>query len=250
MRHLSRIALISIISSFLMIISCGDDKDESGPDLSEVEFSFDTSNPPVDPSVVNNLLNNTNQNVQQVGVSLSLANALTSFLVYFSNAQSAASSTTPIGSCGGEAIVYTYSSTVEGETFAIAYQLCELSNKYVFQIFTSDNGVDFELYINAEESKADLREGFLEVYNIFNETETEPVTEYEWKENVDGTFDFEVSSVDFVISVKINADNSGSLSYELDGNLWYAATWSPDGSSGTYIYYNTDGTVSESGSWP
>ncbi len=252
MKHLPKITLVFMLLFFISITSCGDDKDEeTGPDLSEAALSFDAGNLPVDNELISNLLNETDQNAQLAASQLSLANGISAWLAIFSGSEGATTSSIPVGSCGGDALVYTYSYTIEGETTSIVYQVCELSTKYVFQIFISLDGSDLEQYIYAEESKSELKEGYMEVNDIFTPGSSEALLVYRWKENSDNSFDFTIEDPgsDFVVSMKLNADDSGYVEYRFDGVLEYRIEWTTDGSSGTYTYYDSDGSIASSGSW-
>ncbi|MEQ9466402.1 MAG: hypothetical protein RLN88_03270 [Ekhidna sp.] len=253
MNHLKKITLLITVFSLFFIVSCGSD-DEASVDLSEVEFAFDASNPPIDQTVINNLNNSGDPNALQISSNLTSANAMTTWISLFNQTSGAEESNVPIGTCGGNAVVYTYSYGSGDQSFTVAYQICEESNKYIFQIFFSQNGSTPALFIYAEQSKT-ANEGFMEIYGSaigVSEVETVPVITYTWEENTDGSFLFTVSDSDggFMISIVVNDDNSGELSYTIDGNLYYEATWNADGTAGTYAYYDDEGNETESGNWP
>ncbi|WP_424963990.1 hypothetical protein [Ekhidna sp.] len=253
MKHLRKLTLLLAVFALLFSISCGSD-DEETVDLSDVEFAFDVSNPPIDQTVITNLNNSGDQNALQISSNLTAANAMTGWLALFNQPSGSQQSSVPIGTCGGKAVVYTYTANSGSDTFTVAYQICETSSAYIFQIFFSQNGSDPELFIYAEQSKS-ANEGYMEVYGSaigVSEVESVPVIRYTWEENTDGSFNFVVtdSNSGFVIDIDVNADNSGELSYTIDGSLYYEATWNATGSAGTYTYYNTDGSVSSSGTWP
>ena len=254
MKHLKKITLLLAIFGLLFSISCGSDDDGATVDLSEVEFAFDASNPPIDQTLITNLSSSGDQNGAQIGGYLNQANFMTAYISLFQNPSGAETSNVPIGTCGGNALVYTYSYSGDGESFTVAYQICETSDSYIFQVFFSENDSTPQQFIYAEQSKSE-NSGYMELYgsNIgASEVENVPVIRYTWEENADGSFNFVVSDSDggFVIDINVNADNSGELSYTFDGSLKYEATWNAAGSAGTYTYYNTDGSVSSSGAWP
>ena len=239
----------------MFIMSCGDDKDdEAGPDLSEVNFTFDASNPPIEQDVITNLQSSGDPNALQISGQLSIANLMTVWLGFFQEQPDAVQSTTPIGTCGGNALVYTYTVSDGIESFSVAYQICETTDKYIFQIFIAEGGADFSLFLYAEESKGDLREGLMRIYSP-DPTETGASTEvffeYTWQENADGSFVYTVSDTEdgFLMTIRVNADNSGELSYSLDGQLSYEATWNATGTAGTYTTYQ-NGVETDSGTWP
>lgn len=251
MKHLRKITLLLVVLTLLFSISCGSDDEV---DLSEVEFAFDAENPPVDQTLITNLSSSGDQNGSQIGAYLNQANFMTLYISLFQNVSGAEKSSVPIGTCGGNAAVYTYSYSGNGESFTVSYQICDLGDKYVFQVFFSENGSTPQQFIYAEQSKS-ANEGYMELYGSaigVSEVVSTPVIRYTWEETSDGVFNFVVSDSDggFVIDINVNADNSGELSYTIDGNLSYEATWNSEGTAGSYTYYNTDGTVSSSGDWP
>ncbi|MEO9869236.1 hypothetical protein [Ekhidna sp.] len=256
MKHLKKIVLLLAVVSLIFNVSCSkDDGDDVTTDLSELEFVFDQSNPPVDQTIISNLSSSGDANATQIASQLSIANLMTLYLGFFEETQGSIKTNTPIGTCGGDAVVYTYTASDGVESFTVAYQICETSDKYTFQVLTSQNGVDFNLLIYAEESKADLREGLMNIYAgdpTDVEAGSEIIIAYTWKENSDGSFDYTASNDDagFLLSIKINADNSGTLSYRLDGVLFYEATWNSTGTAGTYTNYDSEGNEVASGNWP
>ena len=254
MKHLPKITLVFMFVSMFFVTSCGGDEDETAPDLSDVAFTFDVSNPPIDETVITNLQSSGDPNALQISSQLGIANLMTIWLGFFQDQPDAVTSTTPIGTCGGSALVYTYTLSDGIESFSVAYQICETSDKYIFQIFVSENGADFDLFLYAEESKGDLRQGLMQIYSpdpSSSTAGTEVFFEYTWTENADGSFDFTVSDAmdGFLIEISINADNSGSISFQLDGQLSYEATWDSTGTSGTFVTYD-NGVETGSGNWP
>lgn len=254
MKHPRKILLILSVVALLFSVSCGKD-DGATVDLSNVEFAFDQSNPPIDQTIITNLTNSGDQNAAQIAAQLSVANLMTLFLGYFNETPGAVTTTTPVGTCGGDALVYTYSTTDGTDTFSITYQICDAGDKYTFQVFLSSNGSDFKLLVYAEESKSELREGFMNLYAIEpdeSEISNEVLIRYTWKENADGSLDYTASNdtQGFLITLKINADSSGTLSYVLDNIPYFDATWNATGTAGTYTYYDAQGNITSSGSWP
>ncbi|MEO9484462.1 MAG: hypothetical protein ABJG47_13480 [Ekhidna sp.] len=254
MKHPRKIVLISSIIALLFSVSCGKD-DGDTIDLSNIEFAFSQSDPPIDQTIITNLANAQDPNASQIASQLSIANLMTAFLGYFQETPGAVQTTTPIGTCGGDAVVYTYTSTDGSDTYSIAYQICDSGDKYTFQVFVSVNGADFSLLVYAEETKTELKEGLMNIYAADPDeiaASTEVVLKYTWKENADGSLDYTASNDDqgFLISMKINADNSGTLSYTFDGLLSFEATWNATGTAGTFTNYDSQGNIVSSGSWP
>lgn len=253
MKHLRKITLLLAVIALLFNVSCSKDDDETTVDLSAVQFAFDQSNPPIDQTVINNLAMTDDTNAALISSYLSTANLMTIWLTYFNQPSTAVQADSPIGTCGGNSATYTWTSSAGGETFAIAYQICETDEDYIFQIFWSVNGGDFEQIIYAEESKGELRDGFMQLFasDPTSDIGNTAVIEYSWKENTDGSLDYTVSidGQGVAMQIKVNPDNSGTIEYRLDGELFYEATWNSSGTSGTYTFYS-DGQATDSGSWP
>jgi len=254
MKHLKKFSLLLLGFGLLFSISCSDDDEDSTVDLADVEFAFDASNPPIDQEVINALSSSTDPNALQISSNLTAANAMTAWLSLFQQPSGAQSSNVPIGTCGGDAIVYTYTGDTGSESFTVAYQICETSSAYIFQIFLSDGSSAPQEFIYAQQSKSGF-EGYMEVYGAaigISDISTDVVIRYDWMENSDGSFTYTVSdtNIGFLISIDINSDNSGEVEYVIDGDLYYEATWNASGTAGTYTYYNTDGSVLDSGNWP
>ena len=251
MKHLRKITLLTAVFVILLSTSCGDD-DGDTVDLSSVQFTFDQSNPPVDQAVINNMIMSTDQNAILTGTYLSTANLMTIWLTYFNQPEGSVLIESPVGTCGDNSVTYSWTTTAGLESFTVLYQLCETSEKYIFRVFWSVSGGDFEEVIYAEESKDPLRNGFMQLFatNPNAEIGTTVLLEYEWQENADGTFEYTVSNDEqgFLMEILVNADNSGSISYSLDGALTFTATWNATGTSGTYAYYS-NGEVTDSGTW-
>lgn len=255
MYHLRKITLLIAVCSLLFITSCGKDDGDVTVDLTEVDFGFDVSNPPIDQTIISNLSGSSDPNAAQIGGQLTVANLMTVWLSFFNQPDGAQQTNVPIGTCGGDALVYTYTVSSGSESFSIAYQICDADDKYIFQIFFSQNDDPFELFLYAEESKSDLRQGFMELYTTSLGGEvsgSEVVLKYTWNENSDGSFDFVVTDAegDYKLTINVNADNSGSLAIEEGGVIYYEATWNADGTAGTYTYYDSEGNETESGNWP
>ncbi len=255
MKTIQKLTFALIIFSLIFSISCSKDDDAGTINLTDVEFTFNATNPPIDQTLINNLIASTDANATLIGSQLSVANLMTVWLSLFDHPTGAVQSNVAIGTCGGNALVYTYTLSQEGETISIAYQICESADKYSFQIFFSQNGSAFELFLYAEESKSELKKGYMELYatDLTDDNPTsEALLKYSWTENTDGSFDFIVADTegDFKLTIELNADSSGTLSIEESGSLYYEATWNNDGTAGTYAYYDSEGNETDAGNWP
>ncbi len=266
--HIMKIQLIRTLMVFVMLFiaaACGDDDDGASvaPDLDNTEFTFDASEPPIE--IPSALSSSTNQEALTINSYLQLANGMSGWLGLLEAPQGATKSNIPVGRKGSkngrtqeDVVVYTWINDVgSGTTFTVSYQISESATAYIFETFWKINDGDFVRVLYAEESKDELRNGFMEVYAFTPfDTDSGVLTEsyffrYEWNENAAGQFNFSIvdSESDFRIEVVVNPDGSGLLTYELGGTRLYEATWNAAGTSGTYTTYDFDGEVVDSGSW-
>ena len=256
MKFLPKIVSFLSLISLILVMSCGSDDGEGNDleSLENVEFTFDLDNLPLDEDLIDNMFSSSDPNALQIAAQLSTANALSSYLSFFAQAENIEpNSTSPIGTCGGNALVYTFSSSADGQSLTVSYQICETQDKYIFQMFFSMNGSELMPFIYAEESKSDLRKGLMNVFELDpDRSNDDPLFTYTWEENTDGSFEYLARGLGtdgFLTTVNINADNSGSMTYEFDGMLRYEATWNTAGTAGTYTVYS-NGVEVESGVWP
>ncbi|MEQ8904318.1 hypothetical protein [Ekhidna sp.] len=259
MKHLKKLTLLLAVISLLFSVSCSkDDGDEDiNIDLKNVTFPFTSAKQPINQTIINNLNNSGDQNGLLISSQLSTVNFMTIWLSLFEHPTGATETNTPISACGGSALVYTFTASDDGQSFTMAYQICETTDKYIFQIFVSVNGNAMEEFIYAEESKADLLEGYMEIYaGSFGEVEEDSNSDvylkYTWKEAADGSIVYTAADSEnqFLLTIDMEEDHSGSLSLKEDGLLTYEATWNATGTAGTYAYYDSEGNVTDSGNWP
>ncbi len=239
----------------LAVASCSKDDDPTvQSDLSSAELSFKAGEAPV---VIPTGLAQSDDPIAQSAVAyLSQANEMANFISEMQPPAGATKSSTPIngkvntgGRTEADFLVYTWT---DGN-YIYAYQISETDTKYVFELFWkfSDTS-DFVRYILAEETKIKSEttlDGFLEVYSLFSESEDYQLR-YEWNKDADGTFHFDLLTPNdaFRISIVSNPDNSGSVKYFFSGSIYYDITWNADG-SGSWILYDLEGNISDSGTW-
>lgn len=232
---------------------CKDDDSTPTQSLENAELSFSASDTPIE--LPQAMLNSTDPVAQQAVQYVESINAFTDQLALFDQIPDGATkSTTPIGrknNSGGRSedgyLVYTWS---DGQT-TVAYQISETTTTYIWEFFYQFSPEDeFVKVLKAEESKL-IRNGYLEYYNFFSQTTTEEfIFRYQWHEDPDGTLYFDVITPDnsFTINAIISPDNSGSIKYYIDSNLYYDITWDAAG-TGSWTLYNSDGSTSDSGTW-
>ncbi|HNP17609.1 MAG TPA: hypothetical protein PKL31_04165 [Fulvivirga sp.] len=240
---------------FLAVTSCSKDDDPVAQnELSSAELSFEVGEDPV--VIPTGLAQSDDPMAQSAVAYLTQANEMSDFISKMQPPAGATKSSTAInskvnsgGRTEGDVLVYTWT---DGN-YIYAYQISETDTKYVFELFWkfSDTS-DFVRYILAEETKiksGSTLDGFLEVYSLFGESEDYQLR-YQWDEDTDGTFRFDLLMQNnaFKINIVSNTDNSGSVKYFISGSIFYDISWNTDG-SGSWIIYDDEGNISDSGTW-
>lgn len=262
MKLLTRYLVFAFLT--ISIFSCNKDDEQVNPDqqLEQASLAFDAQNPPVE--IPQAMQTSSNENAQQIASNLALVNSISQFTYNFAVPNGATKSNTPVGrkgSIGGRSaatqenvVVWEYSSTVTDpdtqETFTttVAYQITDDGVDYIFELFIKFNDGEYLPYIYAEESKDDLRNGMMEIYNPFDETAPSvTLIRFDWSENAAGILNFSYQIEGYKVDILVNPDNSGAMSIYESGSLVYEATWNAAGTEGTYTIYGDNGTLT--GNW-
>ncbi|GAB1446829.1 MAG: hypothetical protein KF860_02770 [Cyclobacteriaceae bacterium] len=238
----------------LIFTSCSKDEDVQ-PDFEDVEFGFDIDNPPL--IIPDGIKNSTDMNAGQIYGHLTMANSI----VYIVSAMQPPSGATKsdesiFGRIGGDSgrtaniktnvSAYTWTITDGNESLTYGYQLSETSTHYIFELFIKENNNEFIKYWHSERSK-NGKQGFLELYD---EDDHSLSIRFEWDETALGVFRFNILSDNEKINITSNPDYSGSIKVFENGKLQNHITWNANGTAGTYVYYNSNEEVEESGVWP
>lgn len=255
--------LLFTFSVVALITACGSDDEAPAPNIENAELAFSAQNPPIE--IPTALSTSSDQNAVQINSQLQVVNAVSNLFASFEAPAGADKSTTPVGRSSkngrvaatqNDVVVYTYTATTSDDqgnsvSVTVAYQITDAGDKYTFELFYKFDGGDFIPYLYAEESKSDLREGYLVVYNIFDDQNpgTESLITFEWDENSAGVFNFNYSAFGARVELVVNPDNSGSMDLYYDGVRNFNGTWNAAGTAGTFTYYNENGSVSSSGEW-
>lgn len=197
-------------------------------------------------------MNSSDPNAQIAVAYIAQANGMSSYLSNLAAPANAEKSndringrTTSGGRISGveeDVLVYTWTS---GD-ISVAYQISETPEKYIFELFWKlSPGDDYVRVLHAEESKI-KREGFMEW--SFDATD-DYLFRYEWSEDADGTFYFDMLTPDnsFTMNIVSNPDKSGSIKYYTEDELLYDISWAANG-SGSWAFYS-DGEIIDSGTW-
>lgn len=104
-------------------------------------------------------------------------------------------------------------------------------------------------FLEAMQYKA-FDEGWMKVFDPMT---TGLLWEYMWETDSNGTFHFDMyvyseGNVEATVNVEVNSDGSGEVVIDLGSSGSYVVQWAADG-TGSWTYYNSDGSVAQSGSW-
>ncbi|MBD3258988.1 hypothetical protein GF377_11190 [candidate division GN15 bacterium] len=109
--------------------------------------------------------------------------------------------------------------------------------------------------VTAEEWKDDSRMEF-RYYTLDGYAADQPELVYVWYVDGDDYFHFDVAAYNnsgatpviyYDYSILVRADGTGYFEIYSDDNLLYEITWS--GTTGSWIFYNPDGSIQSQGSW-
>ncbi|MEP2771851.1 MAG: hypothetical protein ABJH05_06865 [Fulvivirga sp.] len=255
--------LLFMFSIVALITACGSDDEAPAPNIENAELAFSAQNPPIE--IPSGLSSSSDQNASQINGQLQLVNSISNIFASFEAPSGAEKSNTPVGRKANngrvaatqeDVVVYTYTATTsDGQgnsvTVSVAYQITDTGDDYVFELFYKFDGGDYIPYLYAQESKSSLREGYLVVYNIFDDENpgTESLIRFDWEENSAGVFSFSYDIFTARVELVVNPDNSGTMEIFNDGVKTFRGTWNAAGTEGTYAYYDENGTETDSGNW-
>ena len=148
------------------------------------------------------------------------------------------------------AVVYKWSDDRQG--ISIAYQIQDVSDKYIFELFYKGaDDAGWYRYLYAEEMK-DRSTGYMAMYDAWG-TESEArdteLFRWEWARQKDN-FSFSMSAGESVyFTATINTKTKAGSMQFYDGEVMYSeVTWTSHG-SGTWKQFDSEGNVLESGEW-
>lgn len=240
--------LLAFIAIGLITACSKDEEAKPEQELKEASFGFDAEDPPIE--VPTALETSDNEQAQQIATYLNSINSITTYTSYFNAPDDAEVSNTPIntGTSGGRmsatqenVVVYTWTYTQGDESVTYAYQVSEDNQFYYFEYFIKYNDDPYLSLIKGAESKADLKEGYLEWFSDYGSDEY--LLRYEWTENADGSFVFNYYASSYTIELNIAADGSGTIDYYESGNLFANYTWNAAGTEGSYTTYDSEGNA-------
>ncbi len=239
-----------VVALVFIGFSCSKD-DEPNSALEDASLSFGSRTEIV--ALPTALKNSTDPNALTAVAWVAMANSMSGFSALFVPQSGAVKTTSPIVAANGRVsatqqdyIVYTWSDASFG---AVAYQISDQGDKYVFEYFYKfPQTTDWLCYLYAEERK-DRSEGLMKVYDVFDNA-SDVVFQFNWS-RVGSLFQFIFtnSQEDFLIKLEVNEQtNAGSLEYTIDGNLQQRITWLSNG-TGTWTHFNDAGEVVDTGTF-
>lgn len=230
----------------LVAVSCGD-KDDPEPSLEEVELAvFSEENKVAIPS---GLKNSSDAKAQQVSQMIEgMTSTIGSYSSLFNMPDGAAKVNNPIeganGRMNGNTVTYEWSY----QDGAVAYQITELDDSYYFEYFFKEAGGPYYKWFEGTQAK-DGKSGSFAMLDFTVDTRVEVLT-YEYEIRNDGSFygkyNYTLAGYSFIFEVK--ADGSGYLKSYNGTAVQIEYLWNADG-SGSWTYYNEDGTINSDGIW-
>ncbi len=253
MKFLKSLKLSLLFALMVGFSACNKEDDAATPEKIDPReaFAFSAENPPVQLPAA--MQNSSNQYAQLINTFAGVANAMATYSVYFDVPEDAVFSTTPISAgnarlAGANYQVYTWTFGNGINSFAIAYQLNEDNDDYVYEIFFKDGTDIFYKFLEGRESKSDLSEGSLKWYGLDDSNEV--IFTYTWTEKADGSFNMVFDGFEDEIVFDINADGSGAIEIFSGSIINASYTWNAAGTAGTYTSYDDAGNVEELVNWP
>lgn len=245
--YFEKLLMLSFLT--LSFVACGPDDEVEKPKTTEpiIALSFNAQNPPV--SVPGPLNASSNQRAKEIVDILRSVNAITSYNIYFIVPADASVSNTPIAGSSfqnANTTVYSWIFNDNSQFVNTSYQISEIEGNYKFEIYF-DYGEGLKKSLEGSESVNESNNGYLLDYGL--EGATQAQLNYEWTESTSEGFKITLVNASIRSEVTISPDNSGRAEVFDNGVATKTFTWNAAGTSGTYEYYNSNGTVQLSGSW-
>lgn len=238
-----------------LAFACSDDDDDQSS-LENQTLSFASNEQVI--AAPTAMQSSENQEAQTALYWIENANAMSLYLSYMQVPSGATKSNDRITAsngrvnASGDVVVYTWAS----DDMAIAYQISETSDSYVFEVFIkiTDIQPEWTKYFHAEEKK-DRSSGFMNIYDAIDSDDPSVILlSYTWSRSGD-MFTFTFSSPDenpeyeYSVTMVINEKTkAGSITYKTGGEKDFEMTWDAAG-NGTYIYYDDKGQIEDEGTW-
>ncbi len=245
--HIVKLLFAGFIA--LTFNSCGPDEKVETPKTIDpiVALPFNAQNPPI--TVPSPLNTSKDQKAKEIVDILRSTNAITSYENYFIVPSNAVVSNSPVeGSAmqNSSPTVYTWTFNNGSQFVNAAYQISESEGNYNFEIFF-DYGDGLDKFLEGKESVNSLKNGFLLDYGLSGSSQVQ--LNYQWSESTQEGFFISLVNANKKIDISIGNDGSGKVEVLINNVPNADYTWDSAGTGGTYIYYNSNGMVLQSGSW-
>lgn len=246
-----------LFGSLLFCAACSkdDDAEPSSSNLDNVSLSLASSNSEV-VSAPSSMTSSSDPQAQMAAAWVTSVNGITGYLSYLKAPSNAKKSSTRITATNGrvadagDVVVYTWA---DANNNTVGYQISETNDSYTFDIFLKSSGQTTWLkYFHAEEKK-DKSSGSMAILDIFGamgSDKTAKLADYSWTRNGDILAVTMTSDLmEYTVKITVNQKTkAGDVVYYIDGTKQYTMTWTASG-SGSWKFYNSDGTVEDSGTW-
>lgn len=240
------------ILKFLMIlllsffIACSSDDDSSPTEPDEETPPTVEIKPIVVPQGIQTAANNGDPGASTAAAFINMANSLTAYS-YLLTPPSGAGKISSYSAANNE-----WTWTDGGVTFTLSLQETATSFTYTLTVNGSFEGNTYnnQVMMTVTASKTS-NSG--ELY-FYEPGVSIPFLYAEWDTSPTGTYTFlmEINETDGQIKIDLllNPDDSGSLSVNgADGSSWNIS-WTSQGTSGTWTYYDASGSLIDQGNWP
>lgn len=238
-KHLRNLFVFLFVSA--VAISCGDKDDPQPAKLEDVKLGvFET-----EITVPEGLKNSTDEHAQTVNEFISQLSQTSNYSAYFEVPEGATKLSGPIQGANGRmnGNVVTYEWAYQGG--AIAYQITELDETYLFELFFRTEDSPYYKWFEGEQTKDGKSGSFV----MFNYSDNTVVFQYDYEHRNDGSFflEYDLAGM-YSLQMLVNADKSGYIKSFSSDVISFEYNWDTAG-NGTWIEYDESGNQVSTGSW-
>lgn len=238
-KHLRNLFVFLFVSA--VAISCGDKDDPQPVKLEDVKLGvFET-----EITVPEGLTASTDEHAQAVNDFISQISLTSSYSAYFEVPEGATKLSSPVVGANGRlnGNIVTYEWAYQGG--AIAYQITELDEAYLFELFFKTDDSPYYKWFEGEQAK-DGKSGSIVMFNYTDDT---VVFQYDYEYRSDGSFFLQYDLYGmYSLQMLVNADKSGYIKSFSSDVISFEYNWDAAG-NGNWIQYDESGTQVSTGSW-
>lgn len=234
MKKINLLVLLAVLFAVMMTIGCSKDDDNNAEPQTE-ELTYTTPSLSEKSAIIevpSALKENSNTYAQQCVGYIDMVNGLKSYFSSFDLPADAVKVDSK-----GDGVTYTWSASDQGYNVQVWVTYKEVGSKYTWDYEIEFDDVPRSLYMHAEQDK-DGNNGMIQIYDIYDLGFTYVLN---WNTNSDGvvTMTCEMgyeTMDDMVLTVVVNPDGSGDVTYKSGGELFYEMNWNADGSGSMTSY--------------